>query len=196
MLIAQPLFTQLSFSTFKEISNYSFQESIHLFIRNEWARGPRERESTILDKYYNSHCSTSLTQLSFSTLKEISNYYFQESIHLFIRNERALGPRSLSRVFWVNIAKSKLNLLYKYCLKLIGELRKEKKFRQQYCRNSTKIGERKRKRWREKEEEFQQYCYRNSSTQIPACPVSCVLKKGNYGNAIAEIGKKRNFFFW
>ena len=79
-------------------------------------------------------------------------------------------------------------------MKLIGELRKEKKFRQQYCRNSTKIGERKRKRWREKEEEFQQYCYRNSSTQIPACPVSCVLKKGNYGNAIAEIGKKRNFF--
>ena len=29
-------------------------------------------------------------------------------------------------VFWVNIAKSKLNLFYRYCLKLIGELRKEK----------------------------------------------------------------------
>ena len=80
-------------------------------------------------------------------------------------------------------------------MKLIGELRKEKKFWQQYCRNSTKIGERKRKRWREKEEEFRQHYYRNSSAQIPACPVSCVLKKSNCGNAIAEIGKKRKFFF-
>ena len=47
---------------------------------------------------------------------------------------------------------------------------------------------------REKEEEFWQHCYRNSSAQIPACPVSCVLKKSNCGNTIAEIGKKRNFF--
>ena len=86
-------------------------------------------------------------------------------------------------------------MLYRYCLKLIRELRKEKEFRQQYCRNSTKIGERKRKRWREKEEEFRQHCYRNSSAQIPARPVSCVLKKSNCGNAIAKIGKKRKFFF-
>ena len=42
-------------------------------------------------------------------------------------------------IFWVNIVISKLNLLYRYCLKLIGELRKEKEFRQQCCRNSTKI---------------------------------------------------------
>ena len=98
------------------------------------------------------------------------------------------------RVFWVNIAKSKLNLLYRYCLKLIGELRKEKEFRQQCCRNSTKIGERKRKRWREKEEEFRQHGYRNSSAQIPPRPMSCVLKKSNCGNAIAEIGKKEKFF--
>ena len=48
---------------------------------------------------------------------------------------------------------------------------------------------------REKEEEFRQHCYRNSSAQISARPVSCVLKKSNYGNAIAEIGKKRIFFF-
>ena len=60
------------------------------------------------------------------------------------------------RVFWVNIAKSELNLRYRYCLNLIGKLRKEKEFRQQCCRNSTKIGERKRKSWREKEEEFRQ----------------------------------------
>ena len=85
-------------------------------------------------------------------------------------------------------------MLYRYCLKLIGEQRKEKEFRQHCCRNSTKIGERKRKRWREKEEEFRQHCYRNSSTQIPAHPVSYVLKKGNCGNVIVEIGKKRKFF--
>ena len=84
-------------------------------------------------------------------------------------------------------------MLYRYCLKLIGEMRKEKEFRQHCCRNSTKIGERKRKRkrWREKEEEFRQHYYRNSSAQIPARPVSCVLKKSNCGNAIAEIGKKK-----
>ena len=98
-------------------------------------------------------------------------------------------------VFWVKIVKSKLNLPYRYCLKLIGELRKEKEFQQQCCRNSTKIGGRKRKRWREKEEEFRQHYYRNSSAQIPARPVFCVLKKSNCGNAIAEIGKKRKFFF-
>ena len=80
-------------------------------------------------------------------------------------------------------------------MKLIGELRKEKEFRQQCCRNLTKIGERKRKRWREKEEEFRQHCYRNSFAQIPARPVSCVLKKSNCGNVIAEIGKKRKNIF-
>ena len=53
----------------------------------------------------------------------------------------------------------------------------------------------KEKKWREKEEEFRQHYYRNSSAQIPACPVSCVLKKSNCGNAIAEIGKKRKIFF-
>ena len=74
------------------------------------------------------------------------------------------------RVFWVNIAISKLNLLYRYCLKLIGELRKEK------------------------EEEFRQHCYRNSSVQIPTRPVSCVLEKSNCGNAITEIGKKEKVF--
>ena len=88
-------------------------------------------------------------------------------------------------IFWVNIVISKLNLLYRYCLKLIGELRKEKEFRQQCCRNSTKIRSEKD---REKEEEFRQHCYRNSSAQIPAR----AKKKNNCGNAIAEIGKKKN----
>ena len=47
-------------------------------------------------------------------------------------------------------------------MNLIGKLRREKEFRQQCCRNSTKIGERKRKSGREKAEEFRQHCYRNS----------------------------------
>ena len=105
-------------------------------------------------------------------------------------------------VFWVNIAKFELNLRYRYCLNLIGKLRKEKEFRQQCCRNSTKIGERNKKSWREKEEEFQQRCYRNSSAQIPAW--SCVLcarvwsgqknkKEAICGNGIAKNGGKKNW---
>ena len=46
------------------------------------------------------------------------------------------------------------------------------------------------KRWREKEEEFRQHCYRSSSVKILAR-----VKKNNCGNVIAEIGKKR-IFFW
>ena len=49
----------------------------------------------------------------------------------------------------------------------------------------------KNRREKEKKVEFQQHCYRNSFAQIPARPMSCVLKKSNCGNAIAEIGKKR-----
>ena len=105
-------------------------------------------------------------------------------------------------VFWVNIAKFELNLRYRYCLKLIGKLRKKKEFWQQCCRNSTKIGERNIKSWREKEEEFRQRCYRNYSAQIPAR--SCVLcarvwsgkkkkKKAIFGNGIAKNGKKKNW---
>ena len=104
----------------------------------------------------------------------------------------------LFRVFWVNIVISKLNLLYRYCLKLIGKLRKEKEFRQQCCRNSTKIR-------RKKEEEFQQHCYRNSSAQIPARRMKkkqlrqCHYRNrkkgkkifGNCGNGIAKNGKKK-----
>ena len=73
-------------------------------------------------------------------------------------------------------------------MNLIGKLRKEKEFRQQCCRNSTKIGERKRKRGREKAEEFRQHCYRNSSAQNAA---RSVKKKSNCSNAIAEKGKKK-----
>ena len=68
---------------------------------------------------------------------------------------------------------------------------KRKNFGNSVAEIKQKLGERKTKRWREKEEEFRQHCYRNSSAQIPAHPVSCVLKKSNCDNAIAEIGKKR-----
>ena len=77
-------------------------------------------------------------------------------------------------------------------MNLIGKLRKEKEFRQQCCRNSTKIGERKRKRGREKAEEFRQHCYRNSSAQnaarsvkkkaIAATPLLKKEKKNCFGN--------------
>ena len=90
-------------------------------------------------------------------------------------------------------------------MNLIGKLRREKEFRQQCCRNSTKIGERKRKWGREKAEEFRQHCYRNSSAQNAvrsvkkkAIAATQLLKKekkkicfGNCGNAIAENGKKK-----
>ena len=77
------------------------------------------------------------------------------------------------RVFWVNIAIFKLNLLYRYCLKLIKELRKEKEFRQQCCRNSTKIR-------REKDKQMERERRGISATLLSKflcpnfCP-SCVL---------------------
>ena len=81
-------------------------------------------------------------------------------------------------------------------MNLIGKLRREKEFRQQCCRNSTKIGERKRKRGKEKAEEFRQHCYRNSSAQNAARSVKkkAIAAKncfGNCGNAIAENVKKK-----
>ena len=53
-------------------------------------------------------------------------------------------------VFWLNIAKSGVYLRYKYCSKLFRKLRKKSEFRQQCCRNSTKVWERKRKSGRKK----------------------------------------------
>ena len=52
-------------------------------------------------------------------------------------------------------------------------------------------------REREKGGERKKRNFGNIVTEIPLpkfLPVSCVLKKSNYGNAIAEIGKKRIFF--
>ena len=81
-------------------------------------------------------------------------------------------------------------------------MRREKEFRQQCCRNSTKMR-------REKAEEFRQHCYRNSSAQnaarsvkkkaIAATPLPKKEKKncfGSCGNAIAENGKKKLWNLW
>ena len=76
-------------------------------------------------------------------------------------------------------------------MKLIGELRKEKEFRQQCCRNSTKIR-------REKDKKVERERRGISATLLPKflCPNSCPFcaKKSNCGNAIAENGKKK--FEW
>ena len=67
----------------------------------------------------------------------------------------------------------------------------------------------KEKKGREKEEEFRQHCYRNSSAQNAAwsvkkkqlrqCHCQNTKKKicsGNCGNAIAENGKKKLWNLW
>ena len=87
-------------------------------------------------------------------------------------------------------------------MNLIGELRKEKEFRQQCCRNSTKVGERKKRN------------FGNAVTEIPLPKCHCrnrekkenlfwvivamalpkIGKKieWNYGNVIAENERKKN----
>ena len=70
-------------------------------------------------------------------------------------------------------------------------MRKEKEFRQQCRRNSTKIR-------REKDKKVERERRGISATLLLKflCPNSCpsCAKKSNCGNAIAEIGKKEIFF--
>ena len=73
------------------------------------------------------------------------------------------------RVFWLNIAKFEVNLCYRYCSNLFRNLRKESEFRQYHCRNSTKVGERKRKSGREK---F--LIFGNTITEIPSAHTCCL----------------------
>ena len=110
---------------------------------------------------------------------------------------------------WI-LLNSKL-ICVTYCSNLFRNLRKESEFRQYHCRNSTKVGERKRKSGREK---F--LIFGNTITEIPfantCCPSGCSKcecaqkenqmgqwycrnrkkKNGNCGNAIAENGRKKN----
>ena len=99
-------------------------------------------------------------------------------------------------VFWVNIAKSEVNLHYRNCSNLFGILRRENEFRYYRCRNSTKNMREKKKKVERENVEFQQQGYQISYAQF-YCHVrgvpEVIRKKNwqtNYGNAIAEIGKK------
>ena len=87
-----------------------------------------------------------------------------------------LGHRCLCGVIWLNITKFGVYLRYRHCFNLFKEMRKESEFKQWCCRNSTKVGERKRKSGREKILNFD-----NVITEILVvrtnCPsVCCVLE--------------------
>ena len=104
-----------------------------------------------------------------------------------------------TRVFWVNIAKSEVNLRYRNCSNLFGILRREIEFRYYRCRNSTKSMREKKKMVERENIEFWQWGYQISCAQF-CCPgVSAWSARSgkkkkiwqtNCGNAIAEIGKK------
>ena len=104
-------------------------------------------------------------------------------------------------VFWVNIAKSEINLHYRNCSNLFGILRREYEFRYYRCWNSTKSMREKKKKVERENVEFRQRRYRISCAQF-YCPgvrgvrgVPKVKRKKNWqtncGNAIAEIGGKK-----
>ena len=102
------------------------------------------------------------------------------------------------RVFWVNIAKSEVNLRYRNCSNLFGILRKEIEFQYYCCRNSTKSMREKKKKVERENVELWQRGYRISCAQfcypgVRGVPEVKRKKKNwqtNCGNAIAEIGKK------
>ena len=92
-------------------------------------------------------------------------------------------------VFWLNIAKFEVNLCYRYCSNLLRKVRKESEFRQYHCRNSTKVGERKKKSGREK---F--LIFGNTITEIPSAHTCCPSEYAQ-GKGIAEIGGEIFYFF-
>ena len=100
------------------------------------------------------------------------------------------------RVFWVNIAKSEVNLRYRNYSNLFGILRRDIEFRYYYCWNSTKSMREKKKKVERENVEFRQWGYRISCAQfccLGVCGVPEVKRKKNWqtncGNAIAEIGE-------
>ena len=76
-------------------------------------------------------------------------------------------------VFWVNIAKSEVNLRYRYYSKLFGILRRKIEFQYYRCRNSTKSMREKKKKVERENVEFQQRWYRISSAQFCYPCVEC-----------------------
>ena len=65
-------------------------------------------------------------------------------------------------VFWVNIAKSEVNLRYRNCSNLFEILRREIEFRYYRCQNSTKSMRGKKKKVERENVEFRQQGYRIS----------------------------------
>ena len=94
-------------------------------------------------------------------------------------------------VFWLNIAKFKVNWCYRYCFKLFSNLRKEKELRQYHCRNSTKVGERKIKSRREK---F--LIFGNGIATIPSAHSPARVGKKNWQLWGAHIISFFSFFFF
>ena len=105
------------------------------------------------------------------------------------------------RVFWINIAKSEVNLRYRNCSNLFEILRREIEFRYYRYRNSTKSIREKKKKVERENVEFRQRGYRISCAQFCCPSVSAWSARSekkkkkncqtNCGNAIAEIGKKK-----
>ena len=96
-------------------------------------------------------------------------------------------------VFWLNIVKFLVNWCYRYCFNLFSNLRKESELRQYHCRNSTKVGERKIQRRREK---F--LIFGNTITEIPSahtcCPSGC--SKCECAQGKPNVGKKNFWQLW
>ena len=89
-------------------------------------------------------------------------------------------------VFWVNIAKSELNLRYKNYWNLFGILRRETEFRYYHCRNSTKSMREKKKKVERENVEFRQCGYRNSFAQF-YCPGVRGVRR------VPKVKRKKNF---
>ena len=70
------------------------------------------------------------------------------------KSEVNLRYRYCSKLFWVNIAKLEVNLRYRYCSKLFGILRREIEFWYYRCRNSTKSMREKKKKVERENVEF------------------------------------------
>ena len=111
-----------------------------------------------------------------------------------------LLPHAIFGAFWVNIAKSEVNLRFRNCSNLFGILRREIEFQYYHSRNSTKSMREKKKKVERENVEFRQRGYRISCAQF-CCPgVSAWSARSekkkkkiwqtNCGNTIAEIGGK------
>ena len=81
-----------------------------------------------------------------------------------LREKKKKG--SYLRVFWINIAKSEVNLRYRNCSNLFGISRREIKFRYYCYRNSTKSMREKKKKVERENIELWQRGYRISCAQF------------------------------